>query len=290
MAKTLRLMAVLAHPDDESLGFGGTLARCAAEGVQTYLVTATRGERGWTGDPDANPGPEALGRLREGELRAAAKELGLREVRFLDYVDGELDQADPEEAVRRIVGHLRRVRPQVVLTFDPQGAYGHPDHIAICQLTTAAVLAAADPQFEAEQGGRAHRVSKLYYMVNSVERWAAYQAAFGDLVMHVDGVERRGTAWPDWAITASLDTMPYTDQVWRAVACHRSQLPNYAALQALSPAEHAALWGRQDFYRALSLVNGGRAVERDLCDGIGASPTVPAAIDRRSHDERASGH
>jgi LmbE family N-acetylglucosaminyl deacetylase len=191
-------------------------------------------------------------------------------VRFLDYIDGELDQADPEEAVRRIVGHLRRVRPQVVLTFDPQGAYGHPDHIATCQLTTAAVLAAADPGFAAEHGSQAHRVSKLYYMVNSGERRTAYLAAFGDVVMQVDGVERRGTPWPNWAITACLDTTPYTRQVWRAVACHRSQLPNYAALEALSPAGHALPWGRQEYYRASSLVNGGQRVERDLFEGIGA--------------------
>jgi LmbE family N-acetylglucosaminyl deacetylase len=277
MTETLRLLAVLAHPDDESLGVGGTLARYAAEGVETYLVTATRGERGWTGDPDEFPGLQALGSVREEELRAAAQALGLREVRFLDYVDGELDQADPAEAVMRIVAHLRRVRPQVVVTFDPQGAYGHPDHIAICQLTTAAVLAAADAGFAAEQDVPAHRVSKLYYMVNSVERWRAYLAAFGDLVMHVDGVERRGAAWPDWAITTGVDTAPYAEQVWRAVACHRSQLPNYASLAALSAAEHALLWGRQEYYRALSLVNGGRQVERDLFEGIGLPAPAQAA-------------
>src|SRR6187401_166300 len=126
-------MCVLAHPDDESLGNGGTLARYAAEGVETYLATATRGERGWNGPPDAYPGPEALGRTREAELRAAAAELGLREVSFLDYIDGDLDQADPAEAVGRIGAVLRRVRPHVVITFGPDGAYGHPDHIAICQ-------------------------------------------------------------------------------------------------------------------------------------------------------------
>src|SRR5262245_48764454 len=130
-ARSLRLMAVLAHPDDESLGFGGTLARYAAEGVETYLVTATRGEHGWFGDPAEYPGPEALGRIREAELQAAANVLKLCEIRFLDYIDGDLDKADPREAVAKIVGHLRRVRPDVVLTFDPNGAYGHPDHIAI---------------------------------------------------------------------------------------------------------------------------------------------------------------
>jgi len=91
MNDPLRLMCVLAHPDDESLGMGGTLAKYAADGIETYLVTATRGERGWFGDEKDNPGMEVLGKMREAELRNAAKELGTRDVNFLDYVDGDLD-------------------------------------------------------------------------------------------------------------------------------------------------------------------------------------------------------
>ena len=109
--KPLKLMAVLAHPDDESLATGGILAKYAASGVQTYLVMATRGERGWFGPVGAYPGSQALGRLREAELRAAAQVLGLREIVFLDYQDGELDQADPAQAVAKIVTQLRRVQP-----------------------------------------------------------------------------------------------------------------------------------------------------------------------------------
>ena len=90
LASELRLMCVLAHPDDESLGTGGVLAKYAAEGVTTYLVTATRGERGRFGDSTESPGPEIVGKAREAELLAAARELGLREVRFLDYPDGAL--------------------------------------------------------------------------------------------------------------------------------------------------------------------------------------------------------
>ncbi len=114
MANKLKLMCVLAHPDDESLGMGGTLAKYATEGIETYLVTATRGERGWFGDEKDNPGLEALGKMRETELRNAAQELGIREINFLDYLDGDLDQADPAEAVAKIVTHLRRVQPHIV--------------------------------------------------------------------------------------------------------------------------------------------------------------------------------
>ena len=139
-----RLMAVLAHPDDESLGFGGTLARYSAEGVETYLVTATRGERGRFFSPDRKAEPAEVGCAREAELRAAAAVLGTREVFILGYPDGAVDQVDPAIAIGEIVRHIRRVRPHVVVTFGPDGAYGHPDHIAISQFTTAAVVCAAD--------------------------------------------------------------------------------------------------------------------------------------------------
>src|SRR6185369_14573015 len=144
MTAALRLMCVLAHPDDESLGTGGILAKYASEGVATYVVTATRGERGRFDDTGVSPGPAIVGRAREAELRAAAAALGVREVAFLDYLDAQLDRADPNEAVEKIAAHIRRVRPHVVVTFDPFGAYGHPDHIAISQFTTAAIVRAAD--------------------------------------------------------------------------------------------------------------------------------------------------
>ena len=152
MTGTLKLMAVLAHPDDESLGTGGSLAKYGSEGMETYVVTATRGERGRFYDGTENPGPEAMGRIREQELLDAADVLGVEEVSFLDYMDGALDQVDPNEAIGKIVQHLRRVRPQVVLTFDQAGAYGHADHIAICQFTTAAAVAAADAGYLPGQG------------------------------------------------------------------------------------------------------------------------------------------
>ena len=146
---TPRLMAVLAHPDDESLGFGGTLAKYAADGIEVFLLTATRGGsgryRGLRGDDPRHPGQAALAEIRGAELHAAASALGVKEVSCLDYPDQHLDRADPLQAIARIVTHLRRVRPDVVVTFGPDGAYGHPDHIAISQLTTAAIVAAANP-------------------------------------------------------------------------------------------------------------------------------------------------
>jgi LmbE family N-acetylglucosaminyl deacetylase len=268
MTEPLKLMCILAHPDDESLGTGAILAKYATEGVATYLVTATRGERGWFGDDEAYPGPEALGRIREAELRAAAQVLGLQNVAFLDYQDGDLDQANPAEAIDKIVTHLCRVRPQVVVTFDPNGAYGHPDHIAICQFSTAAVVAAADPDYAGRQAWPPHRVSKLYYMADTIESLATYEAIFGELVMHIDGVERRASGWEAWALTTQIDTAAHWQQVWQAISCHRSQLPGYQVLKDLPEAHHKNLWGSQAFYRAFSLVNGGRQQEHDLFEGL----------------------
>ncbi|MEZ4864252.1 MAG: PIG-L deacetylase family protein [Caldilineaceae bacterium] len=265
---THRLMCILAHPDDESLGFGGLLAHYAQEGVATYLITATRGERGWPGEPATYPGPAALGRIREGELQAAAAILGIRETTFLDIMDGELDQADPVAMIDLLVGHLRRRRPQVVATFDPTGIYGHPDHIAICQLTTAAISAAANPHYIDEDEQAPHQVSKLYYRAWCAAESAIYQQVFGDLVMTIDGVERRTATWPEWAFTTRLDATAHWQQVQRAVACHRSQLPAYQRFAALPPAQQRILWGSQTFYRAMSLVNGGRELEHDLFAGI----------------------
>ena len=266
-------MAILAHPDDESLGVGGTLAKYAAEGVGTSLVTATRGQggrfRGLTRDHPEHPGREALGRLRETELRQAAEALGVRDLFLLDHDDGALDAAEPRRVVAEIASLIRRVRPQVVLTFAPDGAYGHPDHIAISQFAQAAVVAAADQGDEAAAGAAAHHaVSKLYYIAWPRSVWTAYEEAFRTLISTVDGVGRQVTPWPDWAITTIIDTSPYWETVWRAVSCHASQTAAYARLKALSPENHRALWGAQHFYRAFSLVNGGRARETDVFEGL----------------------
>jgi len=265
--RQLKLLCVLAHPDDESLGVGGTLVRCASEGVQTYLVTATRGERGWFGEAKANPGLTALGQIREAELLEAANVLSLHEVHFLDYIDGELDQAPHEEAVAKIVDHIRRIQPDVIITFPPDGVYGHPDHIAICQFTTTAVMCAADAYYTASSLP-AHRISKLYYMANLKTKLDAYQSVFGELVMNIENILRKAIPWPEWAITTVIDTQEYWSTVWKAISCHKSQLVVYHELGHLSDDHHQGLWSTQEFYRALSTVNGGRKLETDIFDGL----------------------
>jgi LmbE family N-acetylglucosaminyl deacetylase len=269
MTTNLKLLFVLAHPDDETLGNGGTIARYADEGIETHLVTATGGEKGWFGDPDQYPGPQELARIRESELNNAAKILGLASVSLLGYEDGDLANASTPEVVGKIVSHIRRVRPQVVVTFDQNGLYGHPDHIAITQYTTAAVAAAANPGYTDPEGRGPHQVQKLYYMAWTENEVKAYEEPFGEFLMHIDGSERRSIPWPEWSITTRIEAPGQWKRVWDAIECHRSQLPEYKKLLALPEEKHRNLWGVNVYYRAFSTVDcGDGKVESDLFAGI----------------------
>jgi LmbE family N-acetylglucosaminyl deacetylase len=266
MAEPLRLLCVLAHPDDESLGTGGIFAKYAAEGIDTFLITATRGERGWVGIPEVDPGMQGMARIREAELAEAAKFLGIKELCLLDYVDGDLDQAPPQKVISEIAAFIRHVRPQVVVTFGADGLTGHTDHIAISQFTSAAIVQAANS--ESSTLGSPFSVSKLYHMVLTQHTIDVYLPLFGDISMEVDGVKRLPLVWPKWAVTTQLDTADYWSTVWQAVACHCSQLTNYTKLVALTEEQQRVLWGEQPFYRVFSAVNSGRAVETDLFEGL----------------------
>jgi LmbE family N-acetylglucosaminyl deacetylase len=266
MAQTLKLLAIFPHPDDETLGLGSTFARYSAGGVETYLVCATRGERGWFESEGPNPGFEGVARVREAELRCAAENLGLHEVNFLDYIDGDVDRADAAGMIRKLVSEIRRIRPQVVVTFGPDGSYGHPDHIALSQFANGALVCAADASYE--DGQPPHRVSKLYYMVDSMDIVKAANEAFGGISMEVDGVTRHHHGWPDWQITTVLDNREYMDDVQKAIHCHRSQLSGYGPIGEWSLTELSRVFGIGYFYRTFSLVNGGRKVETDLFEGL----------------------
>jgi LmbE family N-acetylglucosaminyl deacetylase len=257
--KTPRLLCVLAHPDDESLGTGGTLAKYAQEGAETYLITATRGERGRYLPDVERPTNDVVGATRDAELRAAGDVLGLREVIQLGYPDGGLDAVPAADAQDEIASHVCRLQPDVVVTFGPDGAYGHPDHIAISQLTTASIVEAAR---------RGVAVSKLYYIAWGAATWDAYQAALKKLTSTVDGVERQVVPMPDWGITTRIDTSGVWPTVWRAVQCHRTQMSIYKNLEGLPAEHHQALWSTQEFYRVFSRVNGGRTRESDLFEGL----------------------
>jgi LmbE family N-acetylglucosaminyl deacetylase len=268
MGKSLRLMAVLAHPDDESLALGGTLVSYAAQDIEVSIVMATRGEAGWQGDKRDDPGPEELGKLREAELRAAVKYLGASELVFLDYIDGKVGEIDPEEATARIAREIRRIRPQVVVTFGPDGAYGHPDHIAISQFTTAAVIRAADPCAIVPGYPEPHDVAKLYYRIWTEEELQAYVEVFGETTIDVDSIRRSFFAWPEWAVSAKVSTVGFWANISSAVRQHRSQIGDVAVIDRLSKAGQERLWSAQHFYRAFSTVGPAGVTESDLFGGL----------------------
>jgi LmbE family N-acetylglucosaminyl deacetylase len=173
------ILAVLAHPDDESFGMGGTLAHYARRGCDVYLVCATRGEAGEM-DPEHLLGFESIAEKRESELRCASEHLGLKEVFFLPYRDsgmtGSPDNSNPqaqinaplEEVAGRVVKFIRELKPDVVLTFDPIGGYRHPDHIHIHKATVMAFEHAADADFHPE-AGLPFESGKLYF--HTFPRW-----------------------------------------------------------------------------------------------------------------------
>jgi len=175
MTKTL--LAVLAHPDDETFGLGGTLALYAQKGYDTYYLCATRGEAG-TVDEEHMRGFSSTAEMRTDELMRAAKHLGLKDVFFLGYRDsgmpGTEENKHPDaqinhsidEVAGRVVKYIRELKPDVVLTHDPIGGYKHPDHIHIHKATKLAFEKAGDASFHPD-AGPPFKPRALYYQVYS---------------------------------------------------------------------------------------------------------------------------
>lgn len=223
-----RLLGLFAHPDDESRIVGGALAKYASEGVTISVLVATRGEVGSCGEPPLCT-PEEVPRMREAELRDACAILGVEELTILDYRDGTLADVDRAELTGHLVKSIRRVRPQVVLTFGPEGRTLHPDHIAIYEAATDAFRLAADPHVYPEHGLPPFAASKLYYSAIPESQAQVTNWRFPSI--------------PDDQVTVALDVSPWIDQKKRATnEAHRSQahdqpfggLPEYARWAELS--------------------------------------------------------
>ena len=170
-----KILSVLAHPDDESFGMGGTLAHYAKQGVEVHLICATKGEAGSV-DPEFLEGYDSIASRREAELLCAAEHLGLKNVHFMGYCDSGMEGSPENEhpnafinvpfevITEQVVEYIREFKPDVVLTFDPVGGYHHPDHIYIQKAATEAFKAAGDPgQFP--EAGEAFQPDKLYYHI-----------------------------------------------------------------------------------------------------------------------------
>jgi len=163
--RPMRILGIFAHPDDESFCAGGTLARYAALGAEVMVVSATRGEAGQIRSAGIAT-RRTLGQVRAQELSLACQRLGIQHAVCLDYGDGRLQGVDQDVLIGAIVQIIRSFRPEVVITFGPDGGYGHPDHIAISAATTAACVRSGEGHHAPSQlaaGLAPHRPAQLFY-------------------------------------------------------------------------------------------------------------------------------
>ena len=221
------LLAVFAHPDDESFRCGGALALLAARGVRVQVLTATRGQAGSCGDPPLCT-PAELPLVRERELRCACAALGIEPPIVLDYRDGELATVDEKEEVAHIVAVMQQLRPDVLLTWPPDGLSGHPDHIAVSRWTTLT--------FERELASRRSGPRALYHMVIP----ASLQQSLG--LSQLSAVD-------DATITLAVNILPVWERKMAAIRCHRTQL-GQSPILAADPERQRRFLGQEYFQRA----------------------------------------
>lgn len=242
MAAGRTLLLVTAHPDDESFGPGGTVARYADAGVRVVLVCATLGEAGKAGDPPVCT-PEELPEVRRRELEAAARVLGIAEIELLGYRDRELERVDPREAVARLLDAFDRHRPDVVLTFPPGGISGHPDHRAVSAWTEEAVR-----RWRRDGAG----APRLYYFTAP-----AY--------FRLTGTPPRDPR--DAAFTARIDVAAWLPRKLAAIRCHRSQhLSAERILGALAGDRGREAWTWEYYLHAVPPPPPGAPPAEDLFD------------------------
>lgn len=295
-----RLLAVLAHPDDESFGPGGTLALYASLGVSVHLVCATRGELGQS--PPKLQGHLSLADLREAELNCAASHLGLAQVHLLGYHDSGMPGSDREdqsnalsqaplpEVVEKVTQIMRQIRPQVVITFDPIGGYYHPDHVAIHHATLQSFRAAGDADY-VKDGLPPYQPQKLYY--HTFPR-RYMRTLVGILRLIGRDPERWGRnedinlleiATHDFPLHAFIDIRPVAKAKQRAAACHASQ--------GLPPMRGVVGWlfrlagSRETFMRALPPAPP-KLREVDLFQGVQLDE-VPSGIITSLQQSKAKG-
>lgn len=284
------LLAVLAHPDDESFGIGGTLAYYARRGVAVYLVCATRGEAGDV-DEAYLQGYHSIAERREAELRCAAAKLGLAGVYLLDYRDsgmpGSADNQHPqalinaplEEVARRVAYYIRRLRPQVVITFDPIGGYRHPDHIAIHQATVRAFEMAAHPDAELDAHGLLpYQPAKLYFhtiprtYLRFMVRWMRLIGRDPSRFGRNGDIDLASIAAENFPVDAIIDFRAVADVRDEAAACHASQGGGGWTNGWLG--RLLRHWTtREVFMRAYPPGHRGK-IERDLFEGVAALPPL----------------
>jgi len=283
----LRLMAVHAHPDDESSKGAATTARYAAEGVEVLVVTCTGGERGDVLNPrfgEVEGGIEGMRAVRRLEMAAAAQALGVRQ-HWLGFVDSGLPEGDPlpplpegcfalvplEEASAPLVELVREFRPHVVTTYDPSGGYPHPDHVMCHRVSVEAFAAAGDPDRYVGRG-EPWAPLKLYYnhgfslarlrAVHEAILAAGGESPFGDWIE-----SRQAREIPEREVTTRIEVAAYFDQRDAALRAHATQIDPEGFFFAVPREVEAATWTTEEYELVESRVPT-RLPETDLFAGV----------------------
>ena len=310
-----RVLFVHAHPDDETINNGATMARYAAEGAHVTVVTCTRGEEGEVLVPDlvhlAADAEDTLGAHREGELAAAMAVLGVTDQRYLGE-PGELrdsgmaydenNRAVARETIRpdtfwatdllvsanKLVAILRDVRPQVLVTYDENGAYGHPDHIQAHRVATYAHALAGIPSYRLELGEPWH-VPKVYWNAtprSSMERWVEASKEMDSDFFRVDSVDDIPFVVPDEFVTTEIDGRPWLELKMAAMKAHATQIAVDGPFFALSNHIGWEAWGVEHYqlvHGELGPVDPETGRESDLFAGL-----AEASTDERSEAGRSA--
>lgn len=246
------VLFIFAHPDDETFGCGGLLALLHDQGAITSYVVATRGEVGEI-QVEGLATPETLGPVREVELRSAMEILGLTELRLLGYRDSGMAGTSPnddprafvraarEEVVAHLVGQIRALRPSTVITFGPDGIYGHPDHVRISELTVAAIEEAAD-QGRHPGLGAPWSVPALFFTALPRERVIAHAQRPSSPFHDMTDEELAGFGTPEREITHRYDVSRYMETKKRAIQCHRTQIAEGGAFDPAREDEVGQFW------------------------------------------------
>jgi N-acetyl-1-D-myo-inositol-2-amino-2-deoxy-alpha-D-glucopyranoside deacetylase/mycothiol S-conjugate amidase len=277
-------MAVHAHPDDECISTGGILARYGAEGVRTVLVTCTDGAVGEISDA-ALATPDNLAEVRAGELDESVRILGINRLVKLGYRDSGMagtadnenplsfQQSDFDTAVGKVVQVMREERPDVVVTYDENGGYGHPDHVRAHQVAVAAFEAAGDAS-RFPGTGAPWSAAKLYYAVITRSTFPRFIERLRELGIEspfaapseVQPDERPTFGVADDRVTTTVDVTDYIDAKRRSLEAHRTQMGADQFIMRLPAHVFGEFFGRETFQRVSGPTNG--APEADLFSGL----------------------
>ena len=264
-AVALKLATVLAHPDDETFGTGGTLIRYARDGIEVHSLCLTQGEKGWAGVDDKIVPRELVGPTRAQELAEAGRRMGLASVTCLRYPDGGLADVNEEWVVRDIVRWLRLVRPEVVIIWGPDGGYGHPDHIAAGERALKAIELAGVQRHEPELGAHWH-AKRCYRFVASAELIDRLSSLMPAFAQYIETLAVKPERWTRDRLGAVIDIGAVLDAKVHAMDAHQTQAPDLRMWET-ARAKLPEIFTDETFIREYP-EPGGPPLETDLFAGL----------------------